>query len=432
MKKQSLVLRYALGMFALTLVGQLYHSFSYSYYVDKEALISLSLATASKVIFILVDGVNDVIFGYLSEKTKSKMGKRLPWIIYSFPFFPLCVLLTYVLNHTMNFSSSFFFMYYLFISILFENISTILYINIGALFPLLFKNEEERSSASSFRHALEVIAIGICLTLTPLLQEKIDYIGVCVIYGIIYIPLMLILLKGLKHDYALDYKYETKYSFKQTIKDFFFNKNIIIYHLSSSFVLASLSLLLTLYPMYARYTLKLKPYEQSILMGVLFICCLLSLFIWNKIIKKIGHKKSYVLAYISFPIMLFSLSIPHNFIESLFVVTIFSPLCGGVLITPDLMSSEILDLDKKKNKVSREASFMSLGTLLQRCVIMISTLFMSVIGSLFGYIDGGSPGDNPAFTFQIISGVLLPLIALSGGILSIVYYKLSKKDINDS
>ena len=67
MKKQSLVLRYALGMFALTLVGQLYHSFSYSYYVDKEALISLSLATASKVIFILVDGVNDVIFGYLSE-----------------------------------------------------------------------------------------------------------------------------------------------------------------------------------------------------------------------------------------------------------------------------------------------------------------------------------------------------------------------------
>ena len=107
MKKQSLVLRYALGMFALTLVGQLYHSFSYSYYVDKEALISLSLATASKVIFILVDGVNDVIFGYLSEKTKSKMGKRLPWIIYSFPFFPLCVLLTYVLNHTMNFSSSF-------------------------------------------------------------------------------------------------------------------------------------------------------------------------------------------------------------------------------------------------------------------------------------------------------------------------------------
>ena len=75
---------------------------------------------------------------------------------------------------------------------------------------------------------------------------------------------------------------------------------------------------------------------------------------------------------------------------------------------------------------------MSLGTLLQRFVIVISTLFMSVIGSLFGYIDGGSPGDNPAFTFRIISGVLLPLIALSGGILSIVYYKLSKKDINDS
>ncbi|MGN1295267.1 MAG: MFS transporter [Bacilli bacterium] len=432
MKNKSLVLRYALGMFALTLVGQLYHSFSYSYYVDKEALISLSLATISKVIFILVDGLNDVIFAYLSEKTKSKIGKRLPWILYAFPFFPLCVLLTYVINNTMNFSSSFFFMYYLLISILFENVSTILYINIGALFPLLFKNEEERSSASSCRHALEVIAIGICLVLTPILQEKIEYIGVCVIYGIIYIPLMLILLKGLKHDYSLDYKYKTKYSFKQTIKDFFFNKNIIIYHLSSSFVLAALSLLLTLYPMYARYTLKLKSFEQSILMGILFICCLFSLFIWNKIIKRIGHRKSYVLAYILFPIMLFSLFIPKNFIESIIIVVIFSPLCGGVLITPDLMSSEILDLDKKKNKVSREASFMSLGTLLQRVSIMISALFMSIIGSLFGYVDGGSPGDNPSLTFRIIVGVLLPLISLIGGILSVVYYKLSKSDINDS
>lgn len=432
MKIKSLVVRYALGMFALTLVGQLYHSFSYSYYVDQEALISLSLATISKVIFVLVDGINDVIFGYLSEKTKSKLGKRLPWILYSFPIFPLCVLLTYALNSSMSFSSSIFFLYYLFISILFENISSILYINIGALFPLLFQNEEERSSASSSRHALEVIAIGICLVLTPILQEKITYLGVCLIYGIIYIPLMVILLKGLKHDYSLDYKYERKYSFKQTIKDFFFNKNVIIYHLSSSFVLASLSLLLTLYPMYARYTLKLKSFQQSILMGILFVCCLFSLFLWNKLIKKIGHRKCYVLAYILFPVMLFSLSIPRNFIESIIVIIIFSPLCGGVLITPDLMSSEILDIDKKKNKVSREASFMSLGTLLQRISIMICALFMSIVGSLFGYIDGGNPGDNPSFTFRIIVGVLLPLISLGGGILSVIYYRLSKKDINDS
>ena len=431
MKNKTHSIRYASGLFALTLVSQLFHSFSYSYYVDTEALISLNLATIAKVIFVIVDGLNDVIWGALSEKTISKRGKRIPWLIYSLPFFPLSVTLTFLMNKSMNLSTGFFFFYYLTISLIFENLSTIQYLNYGALFPLLFKEEKERGKVSTYKHAFEVVGLGICLVLTPMLVQYIGYIGASLIYSVIFLIIMIYCIKGIRYDYSLDFQKDVKYSLKNTIKDFLTNKSIIIYHLSVSFILSSMSVLMTLYPIYAKYVLKINLFQQGILMAILFVGILSSLFIWNKLLVKFGHRKCWKISYCIFPFALASLSIPSSFLQGLITIIIVSPLIGGILITPDLMSAEIIDIDKYKNKVSREASFMSLGTLTQRVSVMFSALFMSLIGTLFGYVDGNNPGSNPELTFRIIIGALLPLIALLGSLLSIIYIKKSKKDLEE-
>ena len=64
--------RFATGLFALTLLTQLFHGFNISYYVDYTGIVSIYLASICKIIFVIVDGLNDIFFGALSEKTKSK------------------------------------------------------------------------------------------------------------------------------------------------------------------------------------------------------------------------------------------------------------------------------------------------------------------------------------------------------------------------
>ena len=83
---QTNKVRYSSYVFGLTLLGQLFIIYSMSYFVQ-EGMITFFLASVAKIIMVMCDGANDVIFGFLSEKTKSRWGKRLPWIVGGMPFF---------------------------------------------------------------------------------------------------------------------------------------------------------------------------------------------------------------------------------------------------------------------------------------------------------------------------------------------------------
>ena len=61
---------YALILLAITLVSQMFTNYNYSYFVDDMSLITLRQASFAKIIFLFFDGLNDVIFGFLSDKLK--------------------------------------------------------------------------------------------------------------------------------------------------------------------------------------------------------------------------------------------------------------------------------------------------------------------------------------------------------------------------
>ena len=88
-------LRYALGIFGLSMVSQLYHSYNYSFYVDELGL-AISLATLTKVIFIAFDAINDMVLARLSDKTETKRGKRTPWLLYCAPYFAVALIISYL------------------------------------------------------------------------------------------------------------------------------------------------------------------------------------------------------------------------------------------------------------------------------------------------------------------------------------------------
>lgn len=422
-------LRYASGLFALTLLTQVFHGFSYAYYVDQQSMITMHLANIAKIIFVVVDGSNDILFAALSEKTKSKYGKRLPWLVLAMPWLMITILLTFAVNKSIGFSTMQFFVYYLLISIAFENFSTIMYLNYGSLFPVLFTEPKERAKVSSFRHCGEMIGMAICLVLTPLLLEYIGYLGVILIFGSVYLIVMSYCVTGIRYDKELETKnIRQKYSFRKTVKDVFCSKSFIIYNVAVSFNQACLGVLLTIYPLYAKYVLKVNSLQQGIIMAVLFIGVLSSIKVWYDAINKYGHRKCWRFSLIVFPIALASLAIPFDFISGLIVILIVSPFVGGILITPDLMNSEIIDIDKKKHGMSREASFMSLGTLMQKVSVAISAIAMSIVSMIFGYENGDNVGSNPELTFRVVTGVMMPIIALCSLAFGIWYLKNSKKE----
>jgi GPH family glycoside/pentoside/hexuronide:cation symporter len=419
MKKIS-YLRYALGILGLSLVSQLFHSYNYSYYVDELGM-AITLATLSKIVFIGFDAINDIIIGRLSDRTNAKRGKRMPWLLYCAPYFGIALILAYLPNK--NFDKSLIFGYYLAITLGFELFATIMYVNYGALFPIIYRSETERANASVAKQSFSILGMGIGAALPPFLFNLIGYLNTAVVFAIIYLIIVYISLSGIKET-TFDYKttIENSVSLKSAFLDTYNNKRFIYYNLAQAFMLSVNAIILTVFPFYAQYSLKIQQSQQSIMLLILFTSALLSLTLWKKLIIKIGINNTWILAFAIYALTIITLLFAYDLLTGCLAAGLVGIGLAGVYVTPDLIISYIIDIDFKKHKIHREASFMAMGNFVQKISLAISALVVMLITSLFGFVSGDQPGDYPGLTFSVLMG-LIPVLLLA------ISYFLAKKYI---
>ena len=293
MNKKKIIF-YACILLGLTLINQMFSSYNYSYYVDEAALITLQQASLAKVIFLCFDGLNDLFFGYLSDKFAFKTGKRKTWLVFGLPLFCVSFLFTFAVDSEMNLSSTQFFLYYIFITTMFDNFSSLMYVNYNALYPAIFLSEEERTSASSYKHIFEILGTGIVFLSAPILKEKLGYLTTCAIFSAISILIIMVSLMNVSEPTNRDIGTKQKFSFASTWKAAFKNKGFIWYLLSNASFLIILGTLVTILPFLMKYTLKINGIQQSIVTGVAFVLLFFSLKGWTRVIKKKGHRYAYL------------------------------------------------------------------------------------------------------------------------------------------
>lgn len=120
-----------------------------------------SLMLASKIL----DGISDVIFGTLIDRTHSKMGKARPWMLFGQVGVSACLFLLFAIpagSTTMQYI--YFFIVYTALNAVFYTANGIAY---ASLVALITKNNNERVQLGSFRFMFAVvtnIVMGFCVT----------------------------------------------------------------------------------------------------------------------------------------------------------------------------------------------------------------------------------------------------------------------------
>lgn len=428
--KPSSKLGFALFLFGLTFLTQLYHGFSTVYMTN---IMSITYASMCKIVFVVVDWLNDIIFGYLSEKTHSKhLGKRVPWLLSGALFLPIFVILTYVVSKDTNFSAVGFLLWYLIISISLENVSTIMYTNYNALYPTLFTTGKQRSEVAAYKHGFEVIGMIACYLLTPILVSdcKLPYYVVGIIYAGVYLITLFIFFKSINiNDDIQAVELETeKFSYIKTFKDVLKEPSFIVFNVAQSFYSAILAIIVSLYTFYCQFVINASGWQQSLCLGMFFLSLLCSMPLWYVLIRKVGHTRAWLISFIGLPISTLLFLIPNDFISGMICCFFIGPFIGGLMICPDMIAAELIDIDKLKHRVSREAALGSISNLIGRISVILTTIITAILASAFGFESGDNPGNNPALTFKICFGVMIPVIALLGLCFAFIYCKISKKE----
>ena len=191
-----------------------------------------TLIAASK----LLDGVTDIFFGTMIDKTKSKMGKARPWMFYGFFGCALTLFGVFAIPTNIGRTAQYawFFIAYTLLNAVFYTANNIAY---AALTSLVTKNSKERVQMGSFRF---MFSFGTSLVIQSITVKAVEMLGndatawrmiafIYCIVGIITNTLAVFSVKELsdeelREDGSIKKEEDDKLTFVETAKLLFGNK----------------------------------------------------------------------------------------------------------------------------------------------------------------------------------------------------------------
>ncbi|MCK4814635.1 MFS transporter, partial [bacterium] len=167
------MLLYASGSFGSYLLYFMFTTYILYYYVD-ILFLPITLFNLGFAIFGVVNAINDPIFGAISDRTKSKYGRRRPYILYAVIPATIAWFLVWIplITDPVILDGLLFFLYFTFMICAWDSLYTLVDINQQALFPEMFP-PEERPSVNSWRFIFAGLGLLVGVALPLIIAETI-------------------------------------------------------------------------------------------------------------------------------------------------------------------------------------------------------------------------------------------------------------------
>ncbi|MFC4598290.1 MFS transporter [Cohnella hongkongensis] len=417
---------YAFGMLAMMIPSQAFSTFYSYFYVDKLGL-GIGLATLARTIFMIWDAVNQPLFGYWSDRTKTKYGRRRPWIYGAIPFFMLAFVI--VFSPPANLSETGLFTWFLIALIFYEAVATVIWVNYGALFAELFRGDRVRAKASAVQQGFQIVALLIGTALTPILFDAMGFGNMAIVYALTFALLMIVCLRFVKEDPEASRAPQPK--LKEAFKETLGNKPFWLVNLANSFAQTVNGLLSATIPFYAKYVLKIPEAQNTILLASVFVSVIPLVGVWYWLLRRMDPVKGWRLSFIAYALSVIPLWFGTDLISGLIAGVIVGFGLAGFLVSPPMVNSNIIDLDAEKTGSRREGIYTAVSGFIVRSSGLISALAFLIVGVIFGYESGDNPGPNPEMTFRYLISVV-PLVLLAFSIAISYFVKIERKPANES
>lgn len=414
---------YALGMLAMMIPSQAFTSFYSYYYVDKLGL-GVGLATLARTIYLIWDAVDDPFLGYWSDSTRTRWGRRKPWIVSSTPFFALVFIMVFSVPEGLKGTGLF--IWFFAAIILFESVSAVLWVNYNALFPELFRGDRVRAKASAIQQGFQILALLIASALTPVIYTALGFSTMSVMFATVFAVLMAVCMMTVRETPEASKEKPLKFreAFRETLK----NKQFWIFNLANSFAQTVNGLLSSSIPFYAKYALKIPDAQVSILLASIFASVIPLVAVWYWIVRKMGGRRSWRFAFVVYGMSVIPMWFAQGLLGGIAAGIVVGFGLAGFLVTPAILSGQIVDEDAERTGRRREGIYSAVGGFINRSSGFLSAIAFWTVGLFFGYQSGDDPGSDPETAFRYLISIF-PIAMLAISFVISMFYKESAKDI---
>lgn len=341
------------------------------YYIDTLHFDPMMIANAM-AIFAVWNAINDPLLGLISDRTRTRMGRRIPYILFS--AIPLALSFWLMFAPPMELlKTSFAQIAFFFIIIcLYDTFFTAIYLNWEALFPEMFRDEKVRNRVSMFKQGGGIVGAVIATAAAPFIIDKFGYPAMGLIFGVATAATVLLSLLGSHED--------SRYSEAQSINLFkaigatFSNTPFLNVVGASICFETAKSLVLANIDFYGKYVIR-DSRVSALALPIVFVVAILSFPVWM-LINRSGHSERIVFFSLSTMLIgLFSLQFAHTFYEILPGVVLMGIGIAGYFMGRELLFARSIEYDYFRMGQRREGAYFGVNAL----IIRISGTFVSII-----------------------------------------------------
>lgn len=381
------------------------------------------------------DAITDYAMGVISDRTKSRFGRRRPYILFgSIPF----GIMFFMLWITPFESDLLLFFYYTTVTILFNTAFTVVAIPYNAMLPELSQNYDERTSIAGFKMGLSFVgtllaAAGSAIIIDVIFPGKDVYRSSFPVMGAIFGGLiaasLLVTFTGTK---------ERVTSFDSLSTGHFFENLRSILKLSEFrivlgmflFNMIGFDLIQVVLIYFLKHVIHVSEDLSFVFMAIPLVVAIASVPMWIAIGKKWGKKNAYIFAaiYLSLSFLL-CLFVPEGGMNWMIVLCVLAGVgISASQVIPFSIIPDVIEIDEHKNGVRREGAIYGVIMFLYKAASAIAINLFAVLLAFFGYLETRA-GQTEIDTVQPDSAILAIRIIMGVGpgicfLLSAVFVKM--------
>jgi len=394
---------YAVGMFGTSLPINLFRTFGMYFYVS---MLGLEMTQWAFIVFVytFIDALDNPFYGYASDRTRTRWGRRRPWIIpgaimsalFMIAFFnppgwamPAAMLMPFAMV-TFVFTGTF---------------DAFVGTSYGALFPDLFRSAKSRATTNMFRQIFQFIAMAIGIAVTPMIADAIGFGTTAIIYGIV--GAAVIIVSNLNcHERVEEIRSLEKPKFIPAFLAIIKNTKFWIAGLTGAFYTSGVALLMASMMFFANYALGLTSVETMIVFATVLVVAMLAVPLWTMLIRKYSVLPVWKMALIGVGLGYIPLIFVNSLATAVVACVFFGLVYSGAVCTFDLVGAKIIDDDRvRSGGIRREGIFSSMSSFVGRLHGLMVALGLLLASVIFGYVSGDEPGDRPGDAARFMTAI---------------------------